>query len=126
MPLYRILFLGDVVGKPGRQAVREGLPSLIQIHEPLFTIVNGENSAGGVGITPDIAEEIFKQVLARDAETEAALAGLEAIGRQRAQKLTAAELIAGDETPEVRGLTARKIQLLSRYLGKLRPRTRAS
>ncbi|HXT50820.1 MAG TPA: hypothetical protein VN811_07245 [Thermoanaerobaculia bacterium] len=68
------------------------------------------------------AEEIFKQVLARDAENEAALAGLEAIGRKRAQKLTAAELIAGDEEGEgeVRGLTARKIQLLSRYLGKLR------
>jgi metallophosphoesterase (TIGR00282 family) len=60
MSLYKILFLGDVVGKPGRQAVREGLPSLRQIHDPLFTIVNGENSAGGVGITPDIAEEIFK------------------------------------------------------------------
>ena len=67
------------------------------------------------------AEEIFKQVLARDAENEAALAGLEAIGRKRAQKLTAADLIAGDEEGgEVRGLTARKIQLLSRYLGKLR------
>ena len=65
------------------------------------------------------AEEIFKQVLARDAENEAALAGLEAIGRRRAQKLTAAELIAGDDS-EVRGLTARKIQLLTRYLGKLR------
>jgi 2',3'-cyclic-nucleotide 2'-phosphodiesterase len=60
MSLYSILFLGDVVGKPGRQAVREGLPSLQQIHSPLFTIVNGENSAGGVGITPDIAEEIYK------------------------------------------------------------------
>src|SRR4029079_5166370 len=72
------------------------------------------------------AEEIFKQVLARDAENEAALAGLQAIGRQRAHKLPAAELIAGDETTEVRGLTARKIQLLSRYLGKLRgPRSRS-
>lgn len=59
-PTYKILFLGDVVGKPGRQAVREGLPSLLDIHQPLFTIVNGENSAGGVGITPDIAEEIYK------------------------------------------------------------------
>jgi tetratricopeptide repeat protein len=66
------------------------------------------------------AEEIFKQVLARDAENEAALAGLEAIGRKRAQKLTAAEIVAGDEATEVRGLTARKIQLLTRYLGKLR------
>ncbi len=66
------------------------------------------------------AEEIFKQVLARDAENEAALAGLEAIGRRRTQKLTAAEIVAGDEDTEVRGLTARKIQLLTRYLGKLR------
>src|SRR5438309_6825029 len=57
---YTILFLGDVVGKPGRTAVRQGLPSLIETHQPLFTIVNGENSAGGVGITPDIAEEMYK------------------------------------------------------------------
>lgn len=60
MSTYTILFLGDVVGKPGRAAVREGLPSLIDTHKPLFSIVNGENSAGGVGITPDIAEEIYK------------------------------------------------------------------
>ncbi len=57
---YTILFLGDIVGKPGRTAVREGLPSLIDTHRPLFTIVNGENAAGGVGITPDIAEELFR------------------------------------------------------------------
>lgn len=57
---YRILFLGDVVGKPGRRAVAEFLPGLIHDLQPLFVIINGENSAGGVGITPDIAEEIFK------------------------------------------------------------------
>src|SRR5688572_7503391 len=57
---YRILFLGDVVGRPGRTAVKEGLPSLQNTHLPLFTIVNGENSAGGVGITSDIAEEIYR------------------------------------------------------------------
>lgn len=57
---YRILFCGDVVGKPGRQALREALPSLILTHKPLFVGVNGENSAGGVGITPDIAEEFYK------------------------------------------------------------------
>lgn len=59
MSTYSILFLGDVVGKPGRTAVLQGLPSLKATHKPLFTIVNGENSAGGVGITPSIAEEIF-------------------------------------------------------------------
>lgn len=58
---YTILFLGDVVGKPGRTAIRQGLPSLLEIHKPLFTVINGENSAGGVGITPDIAEEFFAE-----------------------------------------------------------------
>lgn len=56
---YDILFLGDIVGKPGRTIVREGLPSLIDSYRPLFVIVNGENAAGGVGITPDIADELF-------------------------------------------------------------------
>jgi len=60
MAHYTILFLGDVVGKPGRAAVQQGLPSLIDTYRPLFTVVNGENSAGGVGITPDIAEEIYR------------------------------------------------------------------
>jgi len=57
---YTILFLGDVVGRPGRTIVQQGLPSLIATYKPLFVIVNGENSAGGVGITPDIAEEIYR------------------------------------------------------------------
>lgn len=60
MSTYSILFLGDVVGKPGRVVVKEGLPSLFETYRPLFTIINGENSAGGVGITPEIAEELFK------------------------------------------------------------------
>lgn len=59
MDTYRILFLGDIVGRPGREAVKRGLPELKKAHAPLFTIVNGENSAAGVGITPDIADEIF-------------------------------------------------------------------
>lgn len=58
--MYTILFLGDVVGRPGRTAVKEGLQSLQDTYKPLFTIINGENSAGGVGITPDIAEEMYK------------------------------------------------------------------
>jgi metallophosphoesterase (TIGR00282 family) len=58
--LYRILFLGDVVGKPGRTIVSQGLPSLKDTHQPLFTIVNGENIAGGVGITPALADELYR------------------------------------------------------------------
>ena len=59
MSEYTILFLGDVVGKPGRNAVRDNLPGLIDQHSPLFVIINGENSAGGLGITPAIAEELY-------------------------------------------------------------------
>ncbi len=59
MASYNILFLGDVVGRPGRTAIQNYLPTLQSIHNPLFTIINGENSAGGVGITPDIADELL-------------------------------------------------------------------
>lgn len=55
----RILFLGDIVGKPGRNAVASCLPSLIESYNPDFVIANGENSAAGVGITPEIADELF-------------------------------------------------------------------
>jgi len=57
---YRILFLGDIVGRPGREAVEKALPGLMNDFDPLFVIVNGENSAAGVGITPDIAEGLYK------------------------------------------------------------------
>jgi len=52
---FRILFLGDVVGEPGRKAVTALLPVLKQELAVDFIIVNGENSAGGRGITPKIA-----------------------------------------------------------------------
>ena len=53
------MFCGDVVGRPGRSIIRLGLPSLKDTFKPLFTIVNGENAASGIGITPDNAEEIL-------------------------------------------------------------------
>jgi 2',3'-cyclic-nucleotide 2'-phosphodiesterase len=56
---YRILFLGDIVGKPGRHAVRDWLDRLKSEHKPLFTVANGENAAAGIGITPDISDELF-------------------------------------------------------------------
>ncbi|MDB6076131.1 MAG: Metallophosphoesterase [Verrucomicrobiaceae bacterium] len=51
---FRILFLGDIVGEPGRSAVAELLPELKQELKLDFIIVNGENSANGRGITPRI------------------------------------------------------------------------
>jgi 2',3'-cyclic-nucleotide 2'-phosphodiesterase len=55
----KIIFIGDIVGEPGRRAVNEVLPRLRRRHEPDVVIANGENSAGGSGITPKIAEELF-------------------------------------------------------------------
>lgn len=55
----RILFIGDIFGRPGRTIVRERLPELIRQHSPDLLIANGENSAAGFGITPPLAEELF-------------------------------------------------------------------
>ena len=52
----RILFVGDVVGRPGRDAVTSLLPSLRERHDVDACVVNGENVANGVGITPRLAE----------------------------------------------------------------------
>jgi hypothetical protein len=57
----RILFIGDIVGKAGRRAIHEVLEKVILEHEIDFTIANGENAAGGMGITPPIALEILDQ-----------------------------------------------------------------
>jgi hypothetical protein len=54
-----ILFLGDIVGRPGRRAVHELLPGLIESYKPGLIIANGENAAGGNGITEEIADELF-------------------------------------------------------------------
>lgn len=60
MPSIRILFLGDIVGEPGRKAVIGQLPLLKQSENLDFVIVNGENSAGGKGITPKIAIDLLR------------------------------------------------------------------
>jgi 2',3'-cyclic-nucleotide 2'-phosphodiesterase len=54
-----ILFVGDVVGSTGRRLLLALLPRLREEHAPDFVVVNGENAAGGVGITPKIADELF-------------------------------------------------------------------
>jgi len=55
----RLLFLGDVVGRSGRTAVTERLPRLIEDLRADFVVVNGENAAGGFGITESIAQDLF-------------------------------------------------------------------
>jgi 2',3'-cyclic-nucleotide 2'-phosphodiesterase len=55
----RILFLGDVVGRSGRKAVLSHLPALRKRYRADFVIINGENAAGGFGITETICEELL-------------------------------------------------------------------
>ncbi|MGZ4965586.1 MAG: TIGR00282 family metallophosphoesterase [Chthoniobacterales bacterium] len=58
--MLTILFLGDVVGEPGRSAVIARLPELKQQHAIDFIVVNGENAAGGRGITPKITIDLLR------------------------------------------------------------------
>ena len=60
MKAMRILFLGDIVGEPGRKAVIAALPGLKKELAADFIIVNGENTAGGRGITPKIAIDLMR------------------------------------------------------------------
>jgi metallophosphoesterase (TIGR00282 family) len=55
----RLLFVGDIVGSPGRHAVESLLPGLVERLQPDFVVVNGENSAGGLGITEKIARGLY-------------------------------------------------------------------
>jgi metallophosphoesterase (TIGR00282 family) len=57
--LIRLLFLGDIVGRPGRDLVKLGLRSLVEHHHVDLVIANGENAAAGFGITGPIADQLF-------------------------------------------------------------------
>jgi metallophosphoesterase (TIGR00282 family) len=77
----KVLFIGDVVGEPGRDAVRELLPDLQRAEGYDFVIANGENAAGGVGITADVAQELY------DAGVDAITLGNHAWDRREATRL---------------------------------------
>lgn len=62
--MMKILFIGDVVGSPGRNMVREYLPKLKEKYRPSVTVINGENAAAGKGIT----EKIYKDFLSWGAQ----------------------------------------------------------
>ena len=55
----KLLFIGDIVGRPGRDLVRTGLPVIVAHYGIDFVIANGENAAAGFGITRDIGEQLF-------------------------------------------------------------------
>jgi len=54
-----VLFVGDIVGGIGRRTLLDSLPVLRERYEPTFVIANGENVAGGLGITPKLADELI-------------------------------------------------------------------
>ncbi|HEX6879226.1 MAG TPA: TIGR00282 family metallophosphoesterase [Terriglobales bacterium] len=56
----RFLFIGDIFGRPGRTIVRQRVHQLVSHHNVDLVIANAENSAGGFGLTPQIAEELFE------------------------------------------------------------------
>jgi metallophosphoesterase (TIGR00282 family) len=55
----KLLFIGDVVGSPGRRVLEAVLPALREEHQPDWLVVNGENSAGGLGVTAKTARAFF-------------------------------------------------------------------
>lgn len=55
----KILFIGDISGKPGRSAVKALLPKIVERYKVDFVIANGENAAGGFGITEEVAKELY-------------------------------------------------------------------
>jgi metallophosphoesterase (TIGR00282 family) len=57
--MTRLLFIGDIVGRPGRELVRRGLSALIAHHQIDLVVANVENSAAGFGVTPDIADDLM-------------------------------------------------------------------
>jgi metallophosphoesterase (TIGR00282 family) len=57
----RILFIGDIVGRPGRDVLRERLAHVRSRYDADVVIANAENAAGGTGLTPDIAGELFSE-----------------------------------------------------------------
>jgi metallophosphoesterase (TIGR00282 family) len=60
----KILFIGDIVGHPGRRMVKEALPGLVEEYSPDLILANAENAAGGFGITPPLVAELLDMGIA--------------------------------------------------------------
>ena len=60
--MVRILFIGDIVGEPGRQAIATLVPRLREREKIDFVIANSENAAGGVGVTPPIIKSLLESI----------------------------------------------------------------
>ncbi len=56
---FKVIFIGDVIGRPGREIIKKVLKGLVKKHNALFVIANAENSASGFGITEKVARDLF-------------------------------------------------------------------
>jgi 2',3'-cyclic-nucleotide 2'-phosphodiesterase len=56
----RILFIGDIVGRPGRELVKRGLPAIVEHHAIDFVVANAENAAAGFGVTREIGDHLLE------------------------------------------------------------------
>ncbi|MDP2993460.1 MAG: YmdB family metallophosphoesterase, partial [Deltaproteobacteria bacterium] len=56
----KVLFIGDIIGSPGRSGVRHLVPEIVGSYGIDLVIANGENAAGGIGITPQVADELLR------------------------------------------------------------------
>lgn len=56
----KVLYIGDIMGESGRKSINRALPKIVSQHQVDLVIGNGENVAGGFGITPDLAQELFE------------------------------------------------------------------
>ncbi len=59
--MIRLLFIGDIVGRPGREIVRRGLAAIVAHRRIDLVIANVENAAAGFGVTPDIADDLLER-----------------------------------------------------------------
>jgi metallophosphoesterase (TIGR00282 family) len=57
-----VLFVGDLIGRPGRNAFMKALPALKKKYKPSLILANGENAAGGAGITEEIGKDLFESI----------------------------------------------------------------
>lgn len=58
--MIKLLFVGDIVGRPGRELLRRGLGSIVAQHQIDLVVANVENAAAGHGLTPDVADDLFE------------------------------------------------------------------
>ena len=106
----RVLFIGDVVGGPGRRGLRETMPALRERYAPDLIVVNGENTAGGVGITEKHRQRPLRRRRRRDHHRQPRLPpprGLR-LPRTRAAGDPARQLPVGQPRPRLHGGRGRR------------------